>query len=232
LAFSRDASYTGFMKTKAFLWSTILLLLLIPGLLIADQPASPEIAIFEQGIASWYTSDPNGNLTANGETFNPDSMAAAHKHLKFGSIVQVTDLQTGKSIEVRINDRGPYVDGRIIDLTPAAAKALGMYEKGIVPVALRMVYEPEVPQSLYDRPGDTGWYLLQLGSFSNTKTVLAHYNRLVLAGYKMKIEIVNESLVRMSVRWIHESQLERTLAVLSTLGFKDVLKRSEKNPYR
>lgn len=220
------------MKARTFLWSTICILLLLPGFLAANQSTNQENAIFEQGIASWYTSDPNGNLTANGETFNPDSMAAAHKQLKFGSIVEVTDLQTGKSIEVRINDRGPYVEGRIIDLTPAAAKALGMYEKGIVPVALRMVYEPEVPESRYNRPGDTGWYLLQLGSFSNTKTVLAHYNRLVLAGYKLKIEVVNDSLVRMSVRWIPESQLEKTLVVLRSLGFKDVLKRSEENPYR
>lgn len=189
------------------------------------------VAAGEQGIASWYTSATAGSLTANGEIFDPTTLSAAHKTLKFGTVVRVEDTKTGRSVEVRINDRGPFVEGRIIDLTPAAAKALGIYEQGIAPVSLEVLYEPLVPESKYNRPGDTGWYLLQLGSFSNTATVLKHYQRLTALGYKLKIAIVNNTLVRLSVRWIPEAQLEKTLAILKGLGFTEVLKLSEENPY-
>jgi rare lipoprotein A len=182
-------------------------------------------------MASWYTSATADSLTANGEVFDPTTLSAAHKTLKFGTLVRVEDTKTGRSVEVRINDRGPFIQGRIIDLTPAAAKILGIYELGIAPVSLEVLYEPLVPESKYNRPGDTGWYLLQLGAFSNMSTVLRHYQRLTALGFKLKIAIVNRSLVRISVRWIPKDELERTLAVLKGLGFTEVLKLSEENPY-
>ncbi len=76
----------------------------------------------ECGIASHYSS---GNVTANGERFNPDGLPAAHKQLPFGARVAVLNRRTGRSIVVRINDRGPFVKGRIIDLSKGAARALG-----------------------------------------------------------------------------------------------------------
>jgi rare lipoprotein A len=83
------------------------------------------------GVASFYKS---GKLTANGEHFNPYGMTAAHKSLKFGTKVRVTDLRTGRSIVVRINDRGPFIKGRIIDLSLGAAQALGIQHKGVTKV--------------------------------------------------------------------------------------------------
>lgn len=76
------------------------------------------------GIASWYGTE-SGRVTANGERFPGREATAAHRTLPFGTHVRVTDLRTGRSIVVRINDRGPYVRGRIIDLSPAARRALG-----------------------------------------------------------------------------------------------------------
>ena len=91
----------------------------------------------QTGIASWY----RDHRTASGERFNINALAAAHKSLPFGSKVRVIDLKTGKSIIVRINDRGPYIRGRIIDLTVGAARQLGMYHRGIARVRIEVLRE-------------------------------------------------------------------------------------------
>ncbi len=94
------------------------------------------------GIASYYGERWNGRTTANGEKLNIHAMTAAHKTLPFNTIVKVTLLSTGKSVNVRINDRGPYSGARIIDLTDEAAKRLGMYHQGIGKVRLDIVKYP------------------------------------------------------------------------------------------
>ena len=94
------------------------------------------------GEASYYGERWNGRTTANGEKLNIHAMTAAHKTIPFNSIVRVTLLSTGKSIKVRINDRGPYCNGRIIDLTDDAAKCLGMYHQGIGKVKLKILSKP------------------------------------------------------------------------------------------
>lgn len=92
-----------------------------------------------QGIASWYGPGFHSRRTASGERFNQGAMTAAHRSLPFGTRVRVTNLRNGRSIVVRINDRGPYVGGRIIDLSAAAAKALGMVRSGIAPVRIEVL---------------------------------------------------------------------------------------------
>ncbi len=91
----------------------------------------------QTGIASWY----RDHRTASGERFNVNARAAAHRKLPFGSKVRVVDLKTGKSIIVRINDRGPYIKGRIIDLTVGAARELGIYHRGIARVRIEVLRE-------------------------------------------------------------------------------------------
>ena len=86
------------------------------------------------GSASWYGPGFNGKMAASGERFNQNAMTAAHKTLPFGTKVRVTNRHTGRSVIVRINDRGPFVKGRVIDLSPAAAKAIGV--GGIAQVSL------------------------------------------------------------------------------------------------
>ncbi len=90
------------------------------------------------GLASWYNVASSSTKTASGERFTGQDMTAAHKTLPFNSMVKVTDQQTGKSIVVRINDRGPYVAERVIDLSEAAAKRLGSKKRGTVPVKLKL----------------------------------------------------------------------------------------------
>ncbi len=90
----------------------------------------------EEGIASFYGKRWNGRKTANGEIFNDEKYTAAHKTLPFGTFVRVVRKDNGRSVVVRINDRGPFKPGRIIDLSTAGARRLGMLEEGLVEVAL------------------------------------------------------------------------------------------------
>lgn len=101
------------------------------------------VTVAEQGIASIYAYE--GEKTANGETANPHGLTAAHKTLPFGTRVLVTNDSNKRTVVVRINDRGPFVKGRIIDLTPAGAKALGFEQQGITKVTLAAVPKSRVP---------------------------------------------------------------------------------------
>jgi rare lipoprotein A len=99
------------------------------------------------GMASWYGSWHHGRRTASGEIFNMYLLTAAHPTLPLGSRVVVTDLVAGHSVEVTINDRGPYVKGRMIDLSYAAAQRLSAVERGVIPVELRVVGRDRPPRS-------------------------------------------------------------------------------------
>jgi rare lipoprotein A len=91
------------------------------------------------GQASWYGPGFDGRQTANGETFNQQELTAAHPHLEFGTKVKVTNLSNGLSVIVRINDRGPFIKDRIIDLSAAAARSLNMLGSGVAPVRLTIL---------------------------------------------------------------------------------------------
>ncbi|MBI9071887.1 MAG: septal ring lytic transglycosylase RlpA family protein [Melioribacteraceae bacterium] len=90
-------------------------------------------------VASWYGPKFHGKLTANGEIYNQMAFTAAHKSLPFGTILRVTNPENSKSILVRINDRGPYIDGRNIDLSRGTALYLGMVEEGVIKVEIEMI---------------------------------------------------------------------------------------------
>jgi len=96
-----------------------------------------ELSGTETGLASYYAESYNGKKTANGEIYDSGDLTAAHKKLPFGTKVKVTNLANGKTVKVRINDRGPFVSGRIIDLTRAAARKIDMVGKGVVKVKIR-----------------------------------------------------------------------------------------------
>jgi len=93
----------------------------------------------ERGLASYYADRYHGRRTASGEVYSMHAMTAAHRTLPFGTEVRVTSLDTGKTIEVRITDRGPFVEGRIIDLSRRAAARLGMIDAGVAPVTVEVL---------------------------------------------------------------------------------------------
>ncbi len=104
-------------------------------LLLAFTLASPAQAI-NIGWASFYKS---GKLTANGESFKPMGLTAAHRKLPFGTKLKVTNIRTGKSVIVRVNDRGPFIKGRILDLSLGAAKIIGLNHSGIAKISYTII---------------------------------------------------------------------------------------------
>ena len=111
------------------------------------EPSTPGASWSQRGIASWYGKKFHGRLTANGEVFDMNRISAAHRSLPFGTLVRVENLDNGRRLRVRINDRGPFVKGRIIDLSRAAARELGMLEAGVARVRLTISRSAAGPRS-------------------------------------------------------------------------------------
>ena len=100
-------------------------------------------ALKQVGVASWYGRNRKGKKTASGQPFDPNKLTAAHRTLPLGSKAKVTNLKTGESTEVTINDRGPYVRNRSIDLSSAAAKQIGITKQGVAPVKIEATPKPQ-----------------------------------------------------------------------------------------
>lgn len=110
----------------------------------------------QYGVASWYGSDFHGRPTSSGEVYDMYQLTCAHQTLPLGTMVMVTNLENGKSLELKVNDRGPFVKERIIDVSHAAARMLGMWEKGTASVKVEVIgFAPELVQR----------FTLQVGSF-------------------------------------------------------------------
>ncbi len=146
-----------------------------------------EQLVFQTGEASWYGHGFHGKRTANGEVYDMHKLTAAHLMLPFHTLVEVENLDNRKKVIVRINDRGPHLKGRIIDLSKNAASRLGMVETGIAPVHLRIYIPGGVPQyntlpqaepPIAQSPqSETGLFYLQLGAFSvreNAQQMINH----------------------------------------------------------
>ena len=127
------------------------------------QDSAPFKGEVQIGVASWYGSDFHGRKTSSGEVYNMHDMTAAHRTLPLGTHVRVTNLENGKSTDVRINDRGPFVKRRIIDLSYAGAQALDMVDSGIAMVKVEVTKRPKQSVSQYT---------LQVGSFKEKKNAV------------------------------------------------------------
>ena len=108
---------------------------------VIDEAAieAPDFTEIDGGMASYYGNELAGNRTANGERFDPSQLTAAHRTLPFGSMVRVTNISNGDSVVVRINDRGPFSRGRVIDVSHAAAREIGMHRSGTARVKLALL---------------------------------------------------------------------------------------------
>jgi rare lipoprotein A len=101
--------------------------------------ATPDFTEIDGGMASYYGDELAGNRTASGERFDPGQLTGAHRSLPFGSMVRVTNVSNGDSVVVRINDRGPFSRGRVIDISHAAAREIGMHRSGTARVKLALL---------------------------------------------------------------------------------------------
>jgi len=125
-------------------------------------PAAPSPGWTETGIASWYGNPYHGRRTSSGEVFDMNQMTAAHRTLPFGAMVRVTNLDNRKTVSVRINDRGPFSEGRIIDLSRAAAKEIGLIGPGTARVRIELTGYTN-PDSARQPP----LFTIQAGSFAD-----------------------------------------------------------------
>ncbi len=123
----------------------------------ARQTPVPPVGYTESGVASWYGHPYHGRQAANGEIYDMEQMVAAHRTLPFDTWVQVHNKSNGKDVEVRIIDRGPFIDGRIIDLSHAAARSIELIGPGTAPVEVRVIRTPPVAAP--------GTFAVQVGAF-------------------------------------------------------------------
>lgn len=134
----RNKSHTFLSQISVY----VLLILFLSGSDIArESDPCPESCLIESGIASWYGSRFTDQCTANGEAFDREAYTAAHRTLPFNTLVKVENPKNGRSVTVRINDRGPFISGRVIDVSRSAARDLGMVASGVATVNLYLVDE-------------------------------------------------------------------------------------------
>jgi len=134
----RDRTSHVFFGRGPCVATLTLIVTLIACPFVEDSSAATKNRL-QSGQASWYGKPHNGRRTASGEVYDMRQLTAAHPNLPLGTRVLVTNLNNGRSVEVRVNDRGPTIRGRIIDLSYAAAQRLGAVARGTVPVTLRVV---------------------------------------------------------------------------------------------
>ena len=131
------------------------------------EPPKPQDTV--RGLASWYGKDFHGKPTANGETYDMYGISAAHRELPLGTVVDVTHLDNGRQIRVRINDRGPFIKGRILDLSYGAAQELDMVNEGVARVEIRIVSVGNGTSG----PLSTLRYTVQAGAFREKGNAVA-----------------------------------------------------------
>ncbi|MBI9097672.1 MAG: septal ring lytic transglycosylase RlpA family protein [Spirochaetaceae bacterium] len=172
------------------------------------------LSAFEQiGIASWYGGKFHGRQTANGEIFNTNDLTAAHKDLPFNTVVNVTNMANGKTVSVRINDRGPYVGDRVIDLSYAAAKALDMVRSGTADVLVETNEFEELKIT----------FNIQIGAYKTIEYAREMKIRLESAGFSPVAELTNSGITRILIKNISEEQTFPIVNRLAQLGIRNPL---------
>lgn len=130
-------------SSRSLVFTSVVGLFVMMTACLASGQSSQRALDTRVGEASYYADKFAGRTTANGETFDPSEMTAAHPSLPFDTRVRVTRVEGGESVTVRINDRGPYADNRIIDLSEAAAQEIGMIHEGVVEVRIEVLDQPD-----------------------------------------------------------------------------------------
>jgi rare lipoprotein A len=197
------------------------------------QPVSDAKGYKERGIASWYGKKFHGRKTSNGETYNMYAMTAAHKTLPLGTHLSVINLNNNKSVTVRINDRGPFVRGRIVDLSYSAAKKLEMISTGTAPVEITALGSDRSTPTTGSRTSQkpsidfySGNFTFQIGAFKNRDNAIRLKQRLEENYPNVHIteyDTGQDMLYRVRIGKV--SSLEEAVSYENTLlqhGFKDV----------
>jgi len=203
-----------------FRCSALLLIPLLVGTLAAcGGPPKPTyfpdypVGFVERGVASWYGPGFHGNKTANGERYDMHQLTAAHRTLPLGSIAVVRSMSTGRQVTVRINDRGPFARGRVLDLSLAGAQALMMTGTGTSEVELRVI-------GYQGRTAEMGVLRVQVGSFSdqqNAVNLLERAKRLYSSGRIQVVDLPEGKRYRVHIgQFSREAQAETAAANLES----------------
>ncbi len=169
----------------------------------------------ERGLASWYGGKFQGRMTANGEIFDTNDFTAAHRTLPFDTVVRVVNPETEATVTVRINDRGPFIEGRIIDLSRAAAEAIGIAGRGVAPVVLEIIEYPEIKD----------YQIIQIASFGSRGNAEALKRRLAAEGFSAAIETTEAGNHRVLLPEVPRTEIESYRRSLEELGFPGILVR-------
>ena len=232
---------------------SLLFLALTLVLLSADVFASAALSVYKSSaVASYYADKYHGRKTSNGEVFNMYDLTAAHKSLPFNTKVKVTNLSNGKSVVVRINDRGPFVKGREIDLSKAAAVKIGMIKSGTAKVSLEIVGGSDgAAGGLQDQKagasnggegqkksgafaktaaasGCDRWNV-QLAAFSSKKNASIFAADAQAAGIRhLAYQTTQSGIVRVIIKDLPTEKVQATLNALERKGYKNYLVRERK----
>ncbi len=183
----------------------------VPGAKI-EKRESKEVQF---GVASWYGGEFHGRATSSGEVYDMYQLTCAHNTLPLGTVVMVTNLENGRSLELKVNDRGPFVKERILDVSYAAAQMLGMWEKGTAPVKVEVV-------SLAIEPVQR--FTLQVGSFAdepNAQRLAEQLRKSFENVYVATVETLTQKYHRVRVGQFETREAALVIAEkLSQMGFK------------
>ena len=241
-----------FLADNKSMKKSLLFLALILGVLASGVFASNSVTLYKNSaVASYYAEKYHGRKTSNGEVFNMYDLTAAHKSLPFNTKVKVTNLSNGKSVVVRINDRGPFVKGREIDLSKAAAVKIGMIKSGTAKVSLEIVGSDGAAAGLQDQKagasnggegekksgafaktaaasGCDRWNI-QLAAFSSKKNASIFAADAQAAGIRhLAYQTTQSGIVRVIIKDLPTEKVQATLNALERKGYKNYLVRERK----
>jgi rare lipoprotein A len=178
----------------------------------------------QDGLASWYGGDDGfeGKPTASGEIYDSSRMTAAHRDLPLGTLVRVTNLDNGESVDVRINDRGPFIHGRVIDLSQEAARRLDLIGPGVGPVRI-VILSPGAAPTPVPPSVAAGPWAVQVGSFGEPGRAERHAERLRDSGFPVYLEPY-EGLTRVKIGPVDtRADAEEMLAKAEDAGFEGIV---------
>ena len=195
------------------------------------RPMQQRSSYDESGIASWYGKDFHGKYTANGERYDMYALSGAHKTLPLPTLVRVTNLENGRSIIVRINDRGPFVKERLIDLSYAAAKALDFTHQGTARVRVQTLDRP-TPRISTATTAQNNLYI-QIGAFRSKESAEQLYKKLIKNHANTmihKVILAHQQLYRVRIGPFQQQQIERAMLSLQSQGYQNSIVITDKSP--
>lgn len=200
---------------------TVRFFLIAFALFLVTGCAATRGSVIDSGVASWYGPGFHGQPTANGETYDQNELTAAHRTLPFNTVVRVVNLDNGRSVNVRINDRGPYASNRVIDLSYAAAREIGMVNAGLARVRIHLISSEE-PVSRRQGPEI---FTVQLASYTQ-KAQADQYAAGIRGAFVQSARVDGRTFYRVYYgRFDSREQAERAMRDLNRRGHEGFVKQ-------